>query len=67
MAEPNMNMIVVCRPHIVAHPKFQPSKDFIYLLLFFFGGELDEDKVVTSCCIPMTMILVPLKLHDGIL
>ena len=63
MAEPDMNIIVAIRPHTVAHPKFQPPKDFF----FFLGGELDEDKVVTSCCIPMTMILVPLKLHDGIL
>ena len=53
-----MNMIVTCRHHTIAHPKLQPIKRKC------FCGVLAE-KVPSSCCIPMTMRLAPLKLNDG--
>ena len=53
-----MNMIVTCRRHTIAHPKLQPIKRKC------FCGVL-ADKVLSSCCIPMTMRLAPLKLNDG--
>ena len=53
-----MNMIVTCRHHTITHPKFQPIKRKC------FCGVLAK-KVLSSCCISMTMRLAPLKLNDG--